>query len=730
MLDFIGDFSPMLAHLNRDAKNTVFDRSVERIARQETSRAEIDGFGGTRQGNAIRKRYHGQLVSIIRAAKVPRPIQVALRGIKRTADEWADRLLFAGIVSGYSYEGEKKFRDSADRIGKALRFRGEMAIRVGAFGIELLRQLPIFTLDERGVLVLVLTEELDQMLNAVLFNAAAANPLMMPMLDEPLPWTQVDKGIVPEDHWIKPKLIDRSPRHERVIRNAIGAGRMDGVLAAASELGAVSLTINPYILRLHERTPAPEVPEPLDTEASWRDRQRWHAAKELARQWRWDLRVAQAFADVSFRLSHYLDFRGRAYPSSHFSHHREDRNRALFLIANGRRIGEDGTLSLKSHVAGKADGCAWSDDKKPSRLNSEKRLAWVERWHDRLCAIGRAVRDGTPLAPDDLPPKGDDRFQFAAACCELVQALEVGPDFITHLPITADGSVSGLQHLAAMTRSEVEGAYVNLTPSEDGDDFYLRVAEEVWFKHRPPIMLGPDDRKIVKAPSCRHFYGSKHGGFAKNGKPYGMTKAVCEVLDDEPFASHEGADLLAEAVEKAIETLAPCAKGVREFLEALVREYAKYGMEFRWTTPLGLHVLNSYFKPKKKKIAVVVNGKKRYPRIIDGDDTDKPRKKKAVQAVSPNFVHSVDACHMQMVVLAAAAEGIPLMVVHDCFSTIAPYAGRLKQIINEQFIKLHEHDLLGDILKRAKRDLPKSAVLPELPKRGSLVINPNFHAFK
>ena len=37
--------------------------------------------------------------------------------------------------------------------------------------------MPIFTVDEKGVLLLVLTEELDQMLNAVLFKAAAANPL-------------------------------------------------------------------------------------------------------------------------------------------------------------------------------------------------------------------------------------------------------------------------------------------------------------------------------------------------------------------------------------------------------------------------------------------------------------------------------------------------------------------------------------------------------------------------
>ena len=716
----------MCPHLDIDTQNSDFDRSLERIAKQENRRADVEGFSVTRQGQAIRLRYRNSLASIIRATKVPRPIQGALH--TRTADDWADCLLFAGLVSSYNFEGEKSFTDCADRLGNALGFRDELAVRVGAFGIELLGQLPIFSIDENDVLTLVLTEDLDEMLNAVLFNAAGANPLMFPMIDEPLPWTQIDHGIVPDGHWIRPRLIDRGARVDRVIRNAIGAGRMDGVLAAASELGSVPLTINTHILRLHERTSAPEVPDALDPGASWRERQERHAAEELARQWHWDLRVAQAFAGDIFRLPHYLDFRGRAYPYPHFSHHREDHIRALFVFANGERIGEDGTRWLKSHIAGKADGCAWSDDKKPSRLNFEKRLAWFERQKDRLRTIGKAVFEGMPLAPDDLPPKGEDRLQFAAACCELYQALEVGPDFISLLPITFDGSVSGLQHLAAMTRSEVEGGYVNLTPSEDGDDFHLRVAAEVW-QVRPPMMYGPTDRKFVKGPGCPYFYGSKAGGFAKNSMPYGMTKAVCEVLDERGANSHDDADFWAKIIETAIETLAPCAKAVREFLERLVKEYAKHGKEFRWTTPLGLPVVGNYFEPEMKQFAVWVNGKKRHPSRIVGD-TDKPRKKKAVQAVSPNFVHSVDACHMQMVVNAAAAEGIPIIAVHDSFGTIAPHAGRLKQIISEQFIKLHEHDLLGDILKRAQRDLPKSAVLPEPPKRGSLVINPNFHAFK
>ena len=134
----------------------------------------------------------------------------------------------------------------------------------------------------------------------------------------------------------------------------------------------------------------------------------------------------------------------------------------------------------------------------------------------------------TPLALDDLP--SDAPYQFAAACVELVQALEAGPDYITRLPLTFDGSCSGLQHLCAMTRAE-EGRYVNLVAAEEADDFYARVATKVR-ETCGDIMRGDDDRALVKKPAMSYFYGSRPGGFVKNRNgrfaPYGMTKQIVE----------------------------------------------------------------------------------------------------------------------------------------------------------------------------------------------------------
>ena len=217
--------------------------------------------------------------------------------------------------------------------------------------------------------------------------------------------------------------------------------------------------------------------------------------------------------------------------------------RALFLFADGEPIGEEGLKHLKAHVAACADGTSWSRIKKPSDLNLAKRVEWTELNLPLLRKIGEAALRGDDTIKWALPKKP---YQFIAACLELVQALDKGPDFITRLPLTFDASCSGLQHLCAMTRDEKGARYVNLIPSlyrppdaaetgdirkiigaptteetEDAhqvaDDFYQRVAGVVSQNSKClEVMDGALDRAIVKQPSMSYFYGAVPGGFVKN----------------------------------------------------------------------------------------------------------------------------------------------------------------------------------------------------------------------
>jgi DNA-directed RNA polymerase len=130
-----------------------------------------------------------------------------------------------------------------------------------------------------------------------------------------------------------------------------------------------------------------------------------------------------------------FDFRGRITPVPNFNFTREDRIRALFLFTDGAPIGADGLKWLKAHIAAQADGADWCDP---------NRVAWTDKNLPLLRQIGEAVLNGAdPATVAWAMPK--HKYQFVAACAELVQALDQGLSFITRLPLTFDASCSGLQ---------------------------------------------------------------------------------------------------------------------------------------------------------------------------------------------------------------------------------------------------------------------------------------------
>ena len=252
------------------------DRSVERLARSEETSTHLTGFGTTKQGQAIRRQFNDQLAEIIAANRgAPdrreRPVWGALKGIK--TDDLALRLLTAGITVSYAGDlgvdddGEKNFRDIACWIGRKLvsiRDR-ELAFKVGVWGIDRLCALPIFELRDDGILELLLTDQLDTLLDDVLVRAIVANPLLTPSAAPPQPWTGVRKGGLPSGHWAQPPLIrDHHPSIENAARKAIGTGRMKPLLDAIHGLQTVPFTINIpvlHFLRRMERSPLPLPPD-------------------------------------------------------------------------------------------------------------------------------------------------------------------------------------------------------------------------------------------------------------------------------------------------------------------------------------------------------------------------------------------------------------------------------------------------------------------------------------
>lgn len=593
-----------------------------------------------------------------------------------------------------------------------------------------------------------------------------ASPMFFPMTEAPKPWVSwYDGGYWDERSRLRAPVV-RTHHKETAgaIRAAIRDGSMKPHLDALNALQAVPWAINGKVLEVVKWAydadigveglpPKSNVPLPLKP-AAWDDmdadaRRIWKyrvgqikehnranvSNRVLLKQ---DIETATMMMEAGrFWTPLNCDWRGRVYAVPHFNFQRDDRVRGLFLFADGQPIGEEGLYWLKVHVA----NCG--DFDKISKRPLEERAAWVDANLDFVKATY-----GSPTV-DLRWLKADKPFLFLAACLELTSAMAEGSHFITRLPVSFDGSCSGLQHLCAMTRAP-EGALVNLTPSQAPKDIYQAVANLVTTQLETASAGGNDlaktclaqgiTRNIVKRNVMTYSYSSKKFGMAQQLNEDLMRPLAFTVLSGKstshPFGDEDGrpaAKYLAGLIYEAIETLVHRPAQAMTMLQKCARALAHEGKPVSWTTPLGLPWVNRYHLPNMHKVDLWLHDTRVQMTYTNGYQKEID-KDKAANGVAPNFVHACDAAHLLMVANASAREDITqVATVHDSFGCLAPQAARFRQIIREQFVELYENnDVLAQVLAQCKHDLTihNQQRLPELPVYGPLnlkeVLNAEF----
>ena len=388
--------------------------------------------------------------------------------------------------------------------------------------------------------------------------------------------------------------------------------------------------------------------------------------------------------------------------------------------------------------------------------------------------IGEAVLrgDDTETIEWALPSEDDERYQFIAACAELVQALDTGPKFKTRLPLIFDCTNSGLQHLSAMRRDRTEGRWVNLTkPLEGGkvtspyddavieveggglNDFYGIMAVALWKKFYAEsqsrgesralldLFDGPLDRKIIKTPVMSYFYGATIKGMsdqiadelrARNKKRRRDRKPPIPIRHD-VFSTYEANGItygkfvdtflpykLAEILYALLEQRgAPRAAETRNHLIKLAELCSEHQKTLRFDTPLGLSVINSYFEPKVERLIVSGRRGRRRDIMVAVGDKDEINEDRAENAIAANFVHAADAALLHLVALEAAKKSMPMLSIHDCFATTAPFAADLNATVRDCFARLYRrYNWLNIIWQAARKILPKDVAMPPPLKPG------------
>jgi len=429
--------------------------------------------------------------------------------------------------------------------------------------------------------------------------------------------------------------------------------------------------------------------------------------------------MARKFKDEQkFFFPHTIDFRGRLYANTAFLNPQgEDSARGLLEFAESKKLGDSGLAWLAIHGA----NCFGED-----KISLEDRYEWTTHHEKSIRQCG-----SDPLAwPWWM--EADKPWQFLRFCIEWTKANN-DPECVSAIPVTVDGSCNGLQHFAGMLRDRTGGQSVNLLPNDVPTDIYDIVRQEVVKRieldNSEEAELwdnGKDvSRAIVKRPVMTTPYGATL---------YGMRNQIHEELKKQLdkgqiFATiRDGVDLwphckyLARHIYDAIGSVVVSARQGMQWLQDVASILAKEDKCLYWTLPTGFVVKQKYLKSTVERIVTVINGQVA-SLFANNHHDDKLHKERQRNGVAPNFVHSLDACHLMFTILEARRKYDieSFSIVHDSFGTHACDMERLAIVIRTQFIKLYKGDVLGDF--RDQIQAMTVTKLPEMPQYGILNIN-------
>ena len=423
------------------------------------------------------------------------------------------------------------------------------------------------------------------------------------------------------------------------------------------------------------------------------------------------------------------DFRGRAYAVSDFLHPQTaDYGKALLEFAGGVKIQQEHEAKwLAIHGAN-----VFGEDK----ISLSERENWAYDHFDDVVKTVEKPFDFTWWMTADKP------FQFLAFCCEwfqYIKALENGEEYLTHLPVSADGSCNGLQHLSAILRDEQGGKAVNLLPADKPNDIYYDVAMQTQKLVEIDAAKGDElakqilafgiDRKLTK----RSVMIVPYAGTRFACREY-IAEALQDRIDKGEVAQWEdtwqASQYLCGHVWDSIGTVISSARQVMDFVKDIGKAYADKQVPMEWRTPTGFLVIQDYPDLMTKRIKTHIDGnivKVNFMKPIDNTVC----RGKTISSSSPNFIHSLDASALVRTVNKCADEGMwQFSMVHDSYGTHSPNLPLMQEILRKEFVKMYEeNDVLEELRDHAITTLGHDD-LPVVPTRGNLdlrqVINSDY----
>lgn len=414
--------------------------------------------------------------------------------------------------------------------------------------------------------------------------------------------------------------------------------------------------------------------------------------------------VCERHRDDPFWFAWYLDWRGRMYPYGQDLQPQADGlTRAMLRFDKGHRVGERGWFWLCVRAA---------------TMMGHDKLSFDDRYDVTYQNLRFIARVGNDPFDDTSWMEFDDPFGFIATAMEISEGMKLDNvfDHISHLPVSMDGSCNGLQLLSIATRDPVGALATNCTSNPERQDLYMEVAMEVDSLMANDLAEGHE--------AAQAWYGKITRSTVKRAvmtTPYGVTpRGIRTQLIEDGFAVGLGippataAEYLKGKIVEALSHVIDRPKRAMEWFQECARIIADDNGTVEWVTPGGMTISQQYRARSIRHIRTL-SGRYNVLYPIGGGVVDK---KKMVQGVAPNVVHSWDAALAHEVVLAMNHKvGCQdFLMVHDSYGVHPHLVDDLHTVIRETAIELFS----GDVLQEWHVYVSQKAgvVLPPPPERG------------
>ena len=405
-----------------------------------------------------------------------------------------------------------------------------------------------------------------------------------------------------------------------------------------------------------------------------------------------------------------LDFRGRAYTTCELlSPQSSDFDRGLIKFRKRVKLTTQGEFWRRVNIANLFD-----QDKK----TFEKRAQWTIDNHDMLMRIANDPYENKEWL--DSKKKKNKSFQRIAAILDYGRQ-----DGYSDIPVQIDGKCNGNQHWSSMMKDPEIARLTGVSPSEEPQDLYqyvadnttdyckLHVKENEWLQHFMEYWSDGIDRNVTKRSTMCEAYGLTFYGIQKYIRIEGHLDWVSK--DRRGGAIVE----LARAIKASLDLTLQSSNAGKAWLKEVSNIASDINQHLCWTTPSGFKVVHYYTETQtRRSIAKLFNNRELHFFV----KTDVPAGRSASQAISPNYIHSLDAAHMFLVLDRMLQEGMTdFCMIHDSYGCHANHVNMMHEITRQEFARIHRYNQLEFFKNDVEKNLGVN--LPDLPAQGDFDVN-------